>query len=101
MVYDGYDFVTYSADDLHLTLVAGENRCSGRVTYLTATDDLTALQSRLEASGVAFGGPAELLAKNYRGSDVYITFFSDPSGNRLAFMSEVSSSNPSSGVLPF
>ncbi|MFW5697218.1 MAG: VOC family protein [Fimbriimonadaceae bacterium] len=101
IVHDGYDFVTYSADDLYLTLVAGENKCPGKVTYLTATDELTIVQSRLEASGVVFGGPAELLAKNYRGLDVYITFFTDPSGNRLAFMSKVPSENPSSGVLPF
>jgi predicted enzyme related to lactoylglutathione lyase len=60
---------------------------TGGVLYFDAPD-LPALAAALEAKGVRFIGPAEVLQRTEQG-DLMLRIFTDPDGNHLALMGVV------------
>lgn len=60
--------------------------------YFRLPDTEAAIQSaynRLKRAGVTVGDSPHCLVKNWQGRDVWLAFFSDPSGNQLAFKVDV------------
>ncbi len=51
--------------------------------------DIQDAYNRLKNAGVSMGDSPHCIAKNWSGFDVWIAFFSDPSGNDLAFKCDV------------
>lgn len=62
------------------------------VLYFRLSDTEQAIQdayNRLKRAGVAVGDSPHCIARNWQGRDVWLAFFSDPSGNQLAFKVDV------------
>ena len=77
-----------------VTLLCGlrEDVRPNSILYLNCGDTEQSIQdayNRLKAEGVSVGESPHCIARNWQGCDVWMAFFSDPSGNQLAFKCHV------------
>ena len=73
---------------LFLTAEAGEFREHGSVLYFQVPD-IEAAYDALVAYSVPFRGAPHMIHRHEDGTEEWMAFFDDPSGNTLALMSQV------------
>lgn len=85
--YPGMAFL--DCDGVRLYLGPAENdQFSGRATVYFTVPDIDAAVSSLEARGVVFRGPPEVVHRT-EAYALWMTFTQDPDGNNIGLMSEV------------
>ena len=82
----------YDCGGVTLLLGVKEEIRPNSILYLNCGNSEAAIQNaynRLKSAGVSVGQSPHCIARNWQGVDVWMAFFSDPSGNQLAFKCNV------------
>lgn len=82
----------FDCDGINLLLGVRDTARPNSILYFRAgstEDDMQNAYNHLKSAGVSMGDSPHCIARNWEGFDVWVAFFSDPSGNQLAFKCDV------------
>ena len=82
----------YDCGDTKLVLGKADEHRPNSILYFKigdSEDDIQNAFNSLKSAGVKVGDSPHCIARNWNGFDVWVAFFFDPSGNQLAFKTNV------------
>jgi predicted enzyme related to lactoylglutathione lyase len=83
------DSLFVSCGETNLIIQASPQPKPCSVVYFSADGCVREAAEALTAQGVAFTEAPRRIARNHQGVDVWLGFFSDPAGNRLALIANM------------